>query len=82
MEISEIRKNIINNFLNPYYKNTLVYDKMMVIDHISKHSWFPTEYDHENNALKFNLGNDLTIIILIKWNKSSDNSQWHLKEFE
>ena len=81
MEINEIRQNVINNFLNPRYKNVMVYDKMMIINNIRDNSWFPIEYDNENGVLKFNFGNNLTIIILMKWNKSSDNKKWHLTEF-
>ena len=81
MEISEIRRNIINNFLNPGYKNACVSIPSMIIGTIAKNSWFPVEYDDKNDALNFHLGNDLVVTILIVWKKSKDENKWHLKEF-
>ena len=57
MDISEIRKNIINNFLNPGYKNTCVTIPSMIIGTINKNSWFPVEYDDKNSILKKSLKN-------------------------
>lgn len=60
---NQIKKNIIEKFLVPYYKYTIVKIKGTVIHDISTRSWFQTDYDYENDVLSFYLGDGVEIVI-------------------
>ena len=72
MEYTEIKQNIIDNFLTPAFRWTSINVKGMIIYTIKKLSWFPVEYDETNEILNFNIGNDINIPIKIVW-EHSDN---------
>ena len=69
---NEIKQNIINNFLNPFYKFTTVNLKKTVIGDIMKRSWFPVDYGERTNTLYFYLGNDTTISVDVIWNEQDN----------
>lgn len=82
-----IKDNIINNFLVPYYQFTVVRIKECVIGDIKRRSWFPCEYDFENDVLTFNVSNDTKVDIHFvfeskKSNTSTEDVFYLLNDFE
>ena len=65
MEVNynDIKNNIVNNFLIPYYRFTVVRIKECIISDIKRRSWFPCEYNSQNDILTFNIGNNINIDI-------------------
>lgn len=79
---SNIKKNIINKFLNPRYQFSSVYIKNMVINNIINNSWFPVTYEDKSDTLFIDLGNNINISIHCVWIKSDDTVRWVLRKFE
>ena len=83
MKNNLIRENIITNFLNPCYKNTVFTSKEYIINHIKKNSWFPIQYFNETDTLIFHLDDELDAVIKVIWEESKLNSNnWVIKEFK
>jgi hypothetical protein len=65
----EIKKNIIDRFLNTHYLWTCCTNKKSLISDMSKRIPFDVKYicfsDHEE--LEMNLGNDVKIVMKLKW---------------
>ena len=74
-----IAKNIIDNFLDPSFKWTSISIKGMVIYSIKKLSWFPVEYDVDNDFLIFMLNDEINIKIKIIW--ETKNNRFIIKSF-
>lgn len=74
MNTNEIKKNIIENFLNPYYRYSSVHMPTTVVADIIKRSWFPCTFNKTSNVLTFTIGNNLEINIAINWHQSELNN--------
>lgn len=82
-QTEQIKKNIIENFLIPYYKYTTIHLINSVIYDVKKRSWFPCEYDYNTNVMTFNLGNNISIDIKFLWESRKDNiDMYNLINFE
>ena len=77
-EYNEIKKNIINKFLIPFYKDTCVKLKNTVIADMQKRSWFPIICEDDN--IIFNLGDDINITIKITY-VNTQNGDWRIANF-
>lgn len=82
-QFEEIKKNIIENFLVPYYKHTAIHLINTVIYDVKSRSWFPCEYDYDNDIMTFVLGNDVNINIKFLWQSHKENiDMYNLIGFE
>lgn len=77
-EYNEIKKNIIEKFLVPYYKYTCIKLKNTIIYDISKRSIFPISYDNDN--LIFELGDGINIVIKIVFEETI-NKDFRIVDF-
>lgn len=81
--ISDIKKNIINNFLVPYYKFTSIHMIQTAIADIIKRSWFPCEYNYMNNILTIYVCDEMPITIKFNWIRRNDKMEmFNLMGFE
>ena len=77
-EYNEIKNNIIEKFLTPFYKDTCIKLKNTVISDIQKRSWFPIICKDDN--LIFNLGDYINITIKITY-VNTRNGDWRIANF-
>ena len=70
MNYNEIKKNIIEKFLVPYYRYTSVKMKSLIASDIEKRSWFPVKFNEETDTLTFDLGDNVIIDIKIEFKKT------------
>jgi len=64
---SEIKKNIIDNFLNKNYLYTCGCSKPHIVQHIIDYSIFKTSYDFDNDILTMYLGDNVNITFNFIW---------------
>lgn len=67
----EIKKNIIDRFLNTHYLWTCCTTKESLISDMEKRIPFNVRYVYFSNyeALEMNLGDDVKIVMKLKWEK-------------
>lgn len=80
---TEIKQNIIDNFLNKGYRFSCVNIKKIVIGRIQEQSWFLTKYNTDMDILSFIIGNDIIDIKCI-WETREDKNgpKYYLQRFE
>lgn len=76
---SEIKKNIIDNFLNKYYRFTCISDKGMIFSDLEKRCPFPFISNNECTEIKMNLGNGISIDIYFDWEYREYDQTYILK---
>ena len=74
---SEIKKNIIDNFLNKYYRFTRISDKGMIFSDLEQRCPFPFTHNDEYTEIKMTLGNGISINIYFDW-EYRDNDQTYI----
>lgn len=81
---NSIKKNIIDNYLNPGYRYSTVSNKKMVAGRINDQSWFPVSYDSDARTLNFELGDGVVVVIECVWEekKIGELTYYHVKEFK
>ena len=64
---NEIKKNIINNFLNKNYLYTCGCSKPHIIQNIINNNIFNTSYNFNNDVMTMSLGNNVVIKFNFIW---------------
>ncbi len=84
--MNTIKQNIIDRFLTPYYKFSVVHLVNTVIADIQKRSWFPCSYDMTTSILTMNIDDNTKVDIKFIWdysnNENRKTSMFVLKNFE
>lgn len=73
MNYSEIKKNVIERFLVPLYKFTMIRQKRIAIKNIEERFPFKIDYDYETDIMKIYLGDDINIDITFEWEEKENN---------
>lgn len=75
-----IKKNIIQRFLNPLYQYTCVNNIMLLINDIKTRMPFDVEYNESAQIICVDLGDGVGVNIHINF-APNDNSKYHIKSF-
>lgn len=73
MNYSEIKKNVIERFLVPLYKFTMIRQKRIAIKNIEERFPFKIDYNYETDVMKIYLGDNINIDITFEWEEKENN---------
>lgn len=79
---SEIKNNIVKNFLNKGYLYTCGCSKSAIVDKIIENSIFTTNYNYDTNVMTMKLGDNVDITFDFDWELTSYINKLNNKEVQ
>ena len=73
----EIKQNLIDHFLKPFYLWATCSNKKSILGDIQKRCPFPTDIIGNGNVIHMNLGDDINLCFDLKWEERTFENMKH-----